>query len=31
MTYTATLLHKNPSLRGHEIYNFGRPSLIIIT
>ena len=27
MTYMASLLHKNPCLGGHEIYNFGRPFL----
>ena len=26
-TYMATLQHKNPSSRGHEIYKFGRPIL----
>ena len=31
MTYMATPLHKNPSPGGHEIYNFGRPFLNIIT
>ena len=27
MTYLATPEHKNPSPRGHEIYNFGTPFL----
>ena len=27
MTYMATPQHKNPYPGGHEIYNFGRPSL----
>ena len=27
MTYLVTPLHKNPCLRGHESYNFGRPFL----
>ena len=31
MTYMANLQHKNPCPEGHEIYNFGIPSLIIIT
>ena len=31
MTYMATSQHKNPCPRGHEIYNFGRSSLIITT
>ena len=31
MTYMATPQHKSPCPSGHEIYNFGRPSLIIIT
>ena len=31
MTYMASPQHKNPCPRGHEIYNFGRPILIVIT
>ena len=30
ITYMATPEHKNSCPRGHEIYNFGRPFLVII-
>ena len=31
MTYMAMPKHKNPYPVGYEIYNFGRPFLVIIT